>query len=225
MSDIRELKRTVAVRFFLALSGLGLVFFLPAGTLRFWEAWAYLAILFVPMVMVLVHFLKRDPEVLERRMRTREKEGTQRIFVLAGTLLFLAGLLLVGFDRRWGWSAVPTALVVAADIIVLAGYGIFVLVLRANRYLSRTVEVDAGQKIVTNGPYAVVRHPMYAGILLLYLSTPIALGSVWALIPFVILAALFPVRILNEEKVLLREMPEYEGYMAKTRFRLIPGIW
>jgi len=121
---------------------------------------------------------------------------------------------------------VPVAVVVAADAVVLAGYMIFVVVIRANRYLSRTVEVDADQKVITTGPYAVVRHPMYAGVLLLYLFTPLALGSYWALIPFgLILGLVIPARIINEEKVLLRDLAGYDDYMKKTRYRLIPGIW
>ena len=226
MMDIKKLKKIIAVRFGLGLVGLGLLFFLPAGTLRFWEAWVYIAILFIPMTIVLTYFLKHDPEVLERRMRLKEKERVQKKIIIAADVLFLVAILLIGFDRRWDWSTVPVALVIVSEAIVLAGYGIFIWVIRANRYLSRTVEVDADQKVITTGPYAVVRHPMYAGVLLLYLFTPIALGSFWAMIPFVIMAAaVFPGRILNEEKVLLRDLTGYKEYMKKTRFRLIPGIW
>ena len=131
---------------------------------------------------------------MERRMRTKEKETVQKKFVGAVGLLFIAGFLIVGFDRRWGWSFVPAALVVLADVMVVIGYAVFILVMRENRFLSRTVEVDADQKVITTGPYGVVRHPMYVGVTVLYLFTPIALGSYWALIPFALTAAMFPVR-------------------------------
>ncbi len=223
--DVPALKKKLGRMYVLALAVLGLMLFLPAGTLRFWEAWAYLAILFIPMAGVGIYFFKHDPEVMERRLRTREKEKTQKKFSLAGFVLFAAAFLIIGFDRRWDWSAVPLVLVVIADVMVALGYGIFVLVIRENRFLLRVVEVEAGQNVISSGPYAVVRHPMYAGVLLLYLFTPLALGSFWALIPFGLIAALFPIRILNEERVLLRDLDGYADYMKKTRFRLIPGIW
>lgn len=204
---------------------LGLVFYLPAGTLSFWEAWVYTGILFFLMAGVMIVFLKKSPDVVERRMRMREKEAVQKKFVGVGILLLVAGFLIAGFDRRWNWSFVPAALVILADVLAVLGYAVTILMMRENRYLSRTVEVDAGQKVMTAGPYAVVRHPMYAGVLLLYLATPVALGSFWAMIPFAVMAAAFPIRILNEEKVLLRDLAGYGDYMKKTRFRLIPGIW
>lgn len=222
---LKQLKRTLLVRGGGAFFVFCLVFFLPAGTLRYWQAWMYMAILLVPMALVVVLFLKKDPEVLERRMRTGEKEKTQKKIVSFGALPFVIGMLLPGFDRRWGWSSVPAALSVFAAVMVLLGYLVFVRVMMENRYLSRVVEVDRGQRVVTTGPYAVVRHPMYAGTIPLYLFTPLALGSIWAVIPFALTVVIFPIRILNEEKVLLRELPEYREYMEKTRFRLIPGIW
>ncbi|MBM3296978.1 MAG: isoprenylcysteine carboxylmethyltransferase family protein [Candidatus Aminicenantes bacterium] len=204
---------------------LGPVFFLPAGTLRYWQAWVYMAILLIPMTLVMIFFFKKDPERLERRMRWREKEKTQRKIVSLGALPLMAGILIPGFDRRWGWSSVPTALAVFAGVMVVLGYLIFVRVMMENRYLSRIVEVVREQEVVSTGPYAVVRHPMYSGTLLLYLFTPLALGSLWAVIPFALTVIMFPLRILNEEKVLLRDLPGYGEYMEKTRFRLIPGVW
>lgn len=223
--DVKRLKRTLIVRGVGAFCVFGLFFFLPAGTLRYWQAWMYTAILLVPMSLVVILFFKKDPEALERRMRTREKEKAQKRIVSLGTLPFVIGMLLPGFDRRWGWSSVPTWLVIIADVMVVLGYLVFVRVMMENRYLSRVVEVDRGQRIITTGPYAVVRHPMYSGTILLYIFTPLALGSYWALIPFALTLVVFPVRILNEEKLLLRELPGYKEYMEKTRFRLIPGVW
>jgi len=223
--EINKLKKMIFWRLALLPAFLGLIFFLPAGTLRFWEAWVYIAIMVFMVFAVVTYFLKRDPEVMERRLRTKEKETVQKKFVLAAYISFIVGILMVGFDRRWNWSTVSPALVIAADIIVILGYAVFVLVIRENRFLSRVVEVAPDQKVITTGPYAVVRHPMYAGTLVLYLFTPIALGSFWAVIPFALISAAFPIRILNEEKVLLRDLPGYGDYMKKTKYRLIPGIW
>jgi len=226
MENIKQFKKTVAARFVLALAAMILILFLPAGTLRFWEAWVYLAILFTLVAGVVIFFLKKDPETLIRRMRLKEKEKVQKKIILYGDLLFIVAFILIGFDRRWSWSSVPVLAVIAADIVVVIGYGIFVRVLWENRYLSRTVEVEKSQTVITTGPYAVVRHPMYAGVLLLYLATPLALGSYWALIPFTLMSAMvFPARIRNEEEVLLRELDGYGEYMKKIRFRMIPGIW
>jgi len=225
MMDIKKLKKTIFIRFLMTPLVLGAALFFPAGTLRFWEAWVYIAILMILMAGVMAYFLKHDPEVLERRMKAREKEQTQKCVVASVAVMFIAGFALTGLDRRLDLSTVPTALVLAADMMVILGYGIFILVLRVNRFLSRTVEVETEQKIVTTGPYAVVRHPMYVGVLLMYLFTPVALGSFWALIPFALTTIIFPVRILNEEKVLVRDLAGYKEYMGKTRFRLIPGIW
>jgi protein-S-isoprenylcysteine O-methyltransferase Ste14 len=225
MTDIKKLKKTIAVRFLMTPPVLGLALFLPAGTLRYWEAWLYIAILMVLMAGVMIYFLKNDPEVLERRMKAREKETTQKAVVAAVVVMFAAGFVLIGFDHRWKLSSVPTALVLAADVLVILGYLIFVRVLRENRFLSRTVEVETEQKVVTTGPYAVIRHPMYVGVLLMYLFTPLALGSFWAFIPFAVTMIILPVRIVNEEKILLRDLAGYGDYMNKTRYRLIPGIW
>jgi protein-S-isoprenylcysteine O-methyltransferase Ste14 len=207
---------------FLLLPGL---LFVPAGTTDYWEAWVYLAILFVPMLFVFVFLLVRDPELLERRMRAKEKEAKQRLVIRLASPCCLLLFLVPGFDRRFGWSDVPVAAVVAADTLVLLGYALFVLVLRQNRYASRVVEVREGQRVVTTGPYAVVRHPMYAAIALMLSATSIALGSFWALLPALLMIAVLIVRICNEEDVLSRELEGYVQYMQRTSYRLVPGVW
>ncbi len=213
------------MRFGLAGPVLAAMFFLPAGTLDYWQAWVYMAILLVPMFLVLVYFLKNDPELLERRMRIKEKEKKQQAIILLSYPVFIAAFLLPGFDRRYGWSSVPAWLVIAADIIVAGRIPVVLPGHAENRFLSRVVEVDQKQKVVSTGPYAVVRHPMYAGILPLYLFSPLALGSFWALIP----AAFFPLiiiaRIFNEEKVLSRDLEGYRKYARRVKYRLIPGVW
>jgi protein-S-isoprenylcysteine O-methyltransferase Ste14 len=223
--DLALLKKKVAVRFGLAGPVLAAMFFLPAGTWNYWQAWVYLGILLAPMCFVVAFFLKKDPELLERRMRTKEKEPEQKAIIKWSYPLFLAAFLLPGLDRRFGWSAVPPWLVVAADIVVLAAYGMVFRVMRENRFLSRVVEVDQQQKVITTGPYAVVRHPMYAAVMPLYFFSPLALGSFWAMIPAAFIPAILVARLLNEEKVLGRELAEYRKYARRVKFRLIPGIW
>jgi protein-S-isoprenylcysteine O-methyltransferase Ste14 len=158
-------------------------------------------------------------------MRTGEKDAAQsRIVALAG-VLFLAIMLIPGFDRRFGWSHVPSVAVVVADLLVLVSYGVFILVLRENRSASRIVEVESGQRVVATGPYAVVRHPMYAAVAVMGLTTPVALGSWWALVPVPLLAGVLAMRIRNEERLLAKELGGYREYMRTTSYRLIPGVW
>lgn len=201
------------------------VLLLPAGTVAYWEVWVYMAILFVPMTLALVFLLKTDPELLERRMRTKEKSPEQSFIVKLGSVCYAIAFLLPGFDRRFGWSDVSVAAVVMADVLVLLGYGLCILVVRENRYASRVVEVEQGQRVVTTGPYAIVRHPMYLGVLVMFLFTPVALGSWWALIPALPMAAVLVARIRNEEQLLAKELQGYQEYTRITRYRLIPGIW
>jgi protein-S-isoprenylcysteine O-methyltransferase Ste14 len=201
------------------------VFLLPAGTWAYWEAWVYMAVLFTPMTLVLAYLLARDPDLLERRMRTKEKEAEQGLVIKLGSLLYLLIFLLPGLDRRFGWSDVPVAAVIVADVFFLLGYGLFVLVLRENSYASRVVEVEEGQRVITTGPYAIVRHPMYVAVILMFVSTPVALGSWWAVLPGLLLIPLLALRIRNEEQVLSRELEGYSGYMQVTRYRLAPGVW
>jgi protein-S-isoprenylcysteine O-methyltransferase Ste14 len=201
------------------------MFFLPAGTFAYWEAWVYLTVLLIPMVLVLIYLLRNDPELLERRMRMREKESEQKLIIKISYLYFFFVFLLPGFDKRLGWSNVPVAVVIVADVLVLVGYGMFFLALRENRYASRIIEVEKEQKVISSGPYAIVRHPMYVGVSLLYIFSPLALGSYWATIPSLLIIPLLVARIRNEESVLGRELKGYKEYMQKTKYRLIPGIW
>ncbi len=215
----------VIVKFALAVAFIALGSFVPAGTIRYWQAWLYLALILGSMTAILVFLYKKDPDLLERRMKAKEKERPQRRLMAFFFPVFLAVWIVPGFDIRWGWSSVPVWLVVAADVLFLLSYGCFFLVLRANSYASRTVEVDRGQSVITTGPYAVVRHPMYTAILGIYAMTPLALGSYWALCAVLPLPLVLVLRIRNEEQVLLRELPGYEDYRTRTKYRLIPLIW
>lgn len=204
---------------------IALIIILPAGTWAYWQGWMYMITLFLPMFFVLPYFLLRDPALLERRMRMREKESAQRKIIAFSYLYFLLAFVLPGIDIRFGWSNVPPLVSVIADVFVFGGYMIFVWVLTVNSYLSRTVEVDAGQKVVSSGPYGIVRHPMYFGVTIMYLASPLALGSYWALIPAMLVIPLLVARLRNEEQVLLRDLPGYAEYRQKVKYRLLPGVW
>ncbi len=170
-------------------------------------------------------FFKRDPEFLERRMRYREKEREQVSIIIGGAIVFLVGIAVIILDRYYSWSDVPTVAVILADAVSLLGYGIIFLAFRENSYASRIIEVERGQKVISSGPYAIIRHPMYLGNIIMMLAMPVALGS-WAGVPFLLLYILVIIaRILNEEKVLLRDLPGYAEYCRVTRYRLIPKIW
>ena len=201
------------------------MFFAPAGTFAYWQAWAYMGVVLIPMLFVMTYMLRKAPELLARRLQMRERERTQKRLIGFSTIFLLGAFLVPGFDRRWSWSSMPWWVVVAADLLVLLGYAIIFRVFRENQYTSRTVQVEQGQQIVSTGPYAVVRHPMYVGVLFFYLASPIALGSWWAFLPAVIVLPILVIRILNEEQVLERDLPGYTEYKQKTRYRLIPGIW
>jgi protein-S-isoprenylcysteine O-methyltransferase Ste14 len=199
--------------------------FIPAGTLWYWQGWLYMGVLFIPMLFVLVYLIRRDPDLLVRRTRLREKEAEQKWIIVLSTGTFLACIILPGLDFRFGWSQVPVWLVLAASVMVFAGYLIFFLTMKENSYASRIIEVENGQKVISTGPYSQVRHPMYSGVLLMFLFTPLALGSYVALIMFPPLLVTIVMRIRNEEAVLTRDLVGYSEYCKRTRYRLVPGIW
>jgi protein-S-isoprenylcysteine O-methyltransferase Ste14 len=224
-TDRRMLVKKVLVRIFLGITILGCIFFIPAGTLRYWEAWAWMGILFIPMLIAFMYLIKNAPELIERRLQAREKEKTQKLIIKLSFLTSLTAFLLPGFDHRFGWSHVPTSVVVIADICVLAGYLFFFRVLRENAYASRIIEVAENQPVIQTGPYAFVRHPMYVAVLVMYGLSPLALGSWWAMLAIIPLPIALVFRILNEEKVLKKDLPGYREYMVKVKYRLIPFIW
>ncbi|UCB56871.1 MAG: isoprenylcysteine carboxylmethyltransferase family protein [Candidatus Omnitrophota bacterium] len=220
-----ELKKKTLIWTVVSFLMMGLLLFLPAGTVFYWQAWVYMAILFVPMLFAIGYLLKYDPVLLERRLRLKEKLVLQDRLIKWAYLIFGLFLVIPGLDQRYHWSKVAPAVVVPAEILVLAGYILCLWVFKENPYASRIVEVMPEQKVVTTGLYALVRHPMYLGALVMYVFTPLALGSYWALLLIPFLTIFLVLRILDEEKLLLRQLRGYWEYTQKTRYRLIPGIW
>jgi len=221
----KYLGRAAYTRLLLAFAIVSVMLFLSAGTVRYWEAWVYLTIMLMTTSLSLAYLLKNSPELLERRMRMREKEPKQRWIIGFAWLWFVATFLVPGFDQRFDGSDVPVFAVIIAEGFVLLGYGVMFSVFRENPYASRIIEVEPNQTVVATGPYAVVRHPMYLGGLLIYLFTPLALGSYWAILPAVFIIPILVARIRNEESLLARDLEGYREYLRSTRYRLIPGIW
>jgi protein-S-isoprenylcysteine O-methyltransferase Ste14 len=225
-ANTNKLKILMFLLFPLCVIIIALMLFVPAGTTDYWQGWLFMLTLFTPFLFVVAYFLKHDPRLLERRMRFKEKEAKQKTIIKIANLLSFIGFLIPGLDHRYGWSTVPTWLIIVSDITILLGYLLIFFVFKENSYTTRTVEVLKGQKVITTGPYSVIRHPMYVGIILMYLSMPIALGSYWAaLIFFIPVITIIVARTLNEEKVLLKQLRGYKEYTKKVRYRIIPGIW
>ena len=213
------------VKFTCGLLLVGLLLFLPAGTVAYARGWLLTGLLFVPMLAVGFVMFFRDPEFLARRLDAKEKQKAQKGVLGFSGLMFVGGFVVAGLDYRFGWSEMPAAVVTAASVLFVLAYILYGEVMRENRYLSRTVKVEAGQQVVDTGLYALVRHPMYSVTLLLFLSMPLVLGSWYALIPFAYYPVIIIVRLKDEEALLSRELPGYEAYKEKVKYRLIPFVW
>ncbi len=221
----KELLRQALGKLLLGVLLTALLLFLPAGTLHWWNAWLLMAVLFVPMLIAGLVMLFKAPELLRRRLNAKERQTEQKGVIAWSGLLFIASFLLAGFGFRFGWYMLPRAWCLLSAGVFLLGYALFGEVLRENEYLSRTVEVTEGQRVVSTGLYGVVRHPMYFATLLMFLSMPLILGSVYG---FLVMLAYLPVlaaRIRGEEALLERELKGYSEYKQKVRYRLIPHIW
>ena len=203
----------------------GLCLFIPAGTLAYWNAWLLLALLLVPACIAGAVLLMRKPDLLRKRMRMRETERGQRAVVAISGVMFILGFIVSGLNRRFLWLQLPRWVCLAASAMFILGYLLYAEVLRENAYLSRSVEIQAGQRVVDTGLYGVVRHPMYTATLLLFLSMPLILGSPQALAVFLIYPPLLAGRIANEERVLEEGLPGYAQYKSRVRYRLIPFLW
>ncbi|MGB8489369.1 MAG: isoprenylcysteine carboxylmethyltransferase family protein [Xanthobacteraceae bacterium] len=207
---------------------MGAVLFVSAWTFNYWQAWVFLSVFGLSSLAVTVYLMKNDPKLLERRMHggpTAEKELSQKIIMSAASIGFAAILIVPALDHRWHWSAVPPYAVIAGNILIVLGWTIILFVFRENTFTSATIEVAADQRVVSTGPYAVVRHPMYSGSLLYFLGIPIALGSWWGLLVGILMMPVFVLRLFDEEKLLARNLPGYSEYMDRVKYRLVPFVW
>jgi protein-S-isoprenylcysteine O-methyltransferase Ste14 len=220
-----ELYKKVLTRILLALIIFPLIIFLPAWSLAYWPGWLFMGIIFIPFFFILAYFLRTNPEFLLHRMQYREKEPAQKTIIKYSLIPLLMGYLIPGFDYRFHWSNVPAEIIIVANFMVLISYLFIFRVFKENSYASRIVEIQKGQKVISTGPYALVRHPMYLGALILYIFAPLALGSYWGMLFTIGVPVILILRILNEEKVLSKGLPGYKEYCRKVRYRLIPFIW
>jgi len=224
--------RNLEAKAWLALAVLtvvmALLLFVPAGTLHYWQAWVYLAIFAGVSALTTLDLIRKDPALLERRMRggpTAEKQPTQKVIMLGMSIGFIALLVVPALDHRFGWSSVPLGGVVTGDVLVALGFYLIFLVYRENTFTSATIEVAENQKVISTGPYARVRHPMYASAILYLLGTPLALGSYWGLVPVVAMMPFLVWRILAEERFLARNLAGYTDYQKRIHHRLVPFVW
>ena len=220
-----KLALSALIKFTFGLALVGALLFLPAGSLAFFNAWLFIGLLFVPMLILGIVLLVKSPDLLKKRLNAKEKQNAQKGVVAISALLFLAGFIVAGLDFRFGWSHMPAWAVAVASAILLISYALYCEVMRENAYLSRTIEGQNGQKVVDTGLYGIVRHPMYAVTIWLFLAIPVLLGSLYALLCFLPYIPVIVVRILNEEKLLSAELDGYEEYKKRVKYRLLPLIW
>ena len=212
-------------KFACGLLMVGLLIFLPAGTLRYPHGWLLTCLLFAPMLIAGTVMFFKSPDFLAKRLDAKEKQATQKGVVALSGLMFIAGFVVAGLDFRFGWSQMPLPVTVIASVLFLGSYALYAEVMRENAYLSRTIKVEEGQKVVDTGLYGIVRHPMYMATILLFLMMPIVLGSWYALIVFAFYPAIIIARLKDEEDLLTRELPGYAEYKRKVKYRIIPFLW
>ena len=213
------------VKFLSGIVIVALPLFLSAGSFSYWNAWLFMGILFIPMFIAGLILMKKNPYLLEKRLNAKEEQSQQKTVIVLSGIMFLLGFVLAGLDYRFQWIKLPEWLVIAGAVVFLTAYGLYAEVLRENTYLSRTVEVQENQKVIDTGLYGIVRHPMYAVTVILFLSMPIVLGSVISFMVFLAYPFIIAGRIKNEEKVLEEGLAGYKEYKQKVKYRLVPLIW
>lgn len=221
----RKLLANGLVKLIFGIILVGLLLFLPAGTLSYPNAWLFSALLFIPMLIVGAVLFLKAPELMKKRLNGKETENEQKGLIICSAFIFIAMFVLAGLSFRFGWLPVPLPIVIAAAVVQLVAYALWAEVMRENAFLSRTVEIQENQKVVDTGLYGVVRHPMYFAALLLYLSIPLVLGSLLSLAVMLLFIPILVMRILNEEKVLENGLEGYREYKQKVKYRLVPFIW
>ncbi len=202
-----------------------LLLFIPAGSLRFWNAWLFMVLIFIPILIAGVILMIKNPSLLQKRLNSKEKEPEQKRVVLLSAVMFAAGFIVAGLDFRFNWLKVPYTLSIVAVVIFIFSYLLYMAVMRQNVYLSRTIEIQENQRVIDTGLYGIVRHPMYLSTILLFLSVPLILGSLFSLLVFLMYPAIIVKRIQNEEQVLERGLRGYTAYQRRVKYRLIPFIW
>ena len=212
-------------KFFSGIFMLSQLLLLPAGTVFYWNAWLLIGILFIPMFIVGIILMFSNPELLRKRLNVKEKETEQKSIIISGGLMFICGFIVAGLDYRYQWSVLPKWFVIVATVIFFAGYLMYAEVLRENRYLSRTVEIQESQKVIDTGLYAIVRHPMYTSTILLFLSLPLVLGSLSSFVIFLMYPLIVIKRIKNEEEVLEKGLAGYSDYKKRIKYKVIPFVW
>ena len=212
-------------KFTLSVVLIGILIFLPAGTFSFFNGWLFMGILFMPMFLLGIVLMGKNPELLRKRLDAKEKQKEQSLVVKLSGLMFLAGFIVAALGYRFDWYILPKGVTIGASVVFLTGYFLYVEVLRENTFLSRTIEVQEDQKVVDTGLYGIVRHPMYSVTLLMFLSTPLVLGSIYSFLIFLAYPFLIVKRIENEEILLEQELDGYQEYKQRVKYRLIPLIW
>jgi protein-S-isoprenylcysteine O-methyltransferase Ste14 len=220
-----QLARAAILRLLGFILVMGLLLFGSAGSFYYWQAWVFLILLGGLAFFTGLYLIRNDPVLLERRMRYKERQVVQKNVVLSGFVYIGLLFILPGLNYRFGWSETPVWAVILADIIIAIGYLLLYRVLRENSYASRVIEVADGQKVISSGPYAHVRHPMYLSVILIYLATPVALGFWWVTLPGLAIIPLLATRMRNEEAILSNDLPGYGDYLKKVKYRLVPRVW
>ena len=213
------------VRYFLGLILVGLLLFVPAGTLNYWNAWLFMGLLFIPMFIAGIVMMINNPELLKKRLNNKEKENEQKFVIALSGLMFLAGFIVAGLNYRYSWILLPRVVIIIGSVLFIVAYILYAEVLRENTYLSRTIEVQENQKVIDTGLYGIVRHPMYAVTIILFLTMPLILGSIQSFIIFLVYPIIISKRIKNEEQVLEKDLKGYSEYKKKVKYKLIPFIW
>ena len=213
------------IKFIFGVLIIGLLLFIPANTINYWNGWLFMGLLFIPMFIAGIVMMIKSPELLKKRLNAKEKEGEQKQVLLYSALMFLAGFIIAGLNYRYNWITISTPVVIVSSIVFVIAYILYAEVLRENAYLSRTIEVQENQKVVDTGLYGIVRHPMYASTILLFLSMPLVLGSVISFAIFLVYPFIIAKRIKNEEEVLEKDLAGYSEYKKKVKYKVIPFIW
>ncbi len=213
------------IKFILGVLVIGLLLFVPANTTDYWNGWLFMGLLFVPMFIVGIILMIKNPELLRKRLNAKEKENEQKQVIAFSGLMFLIGLIIAGLNYKYKWIVIPNVVVIISSVLFILAYILYAEILRENTYLSRTIEVQENQKVIDTGLYAIVRHPMYAVTILLFLTIPLILGSVMSFLIFLVYPIIISKRIKNEEKVLEKELSGYAEYKDRVKYKVIPFIW